>query len=193
MASSSFCMSLLVVTGTQCNWNWHVMKLFSCFQRHVYTFKTRMHSSRMRTVRSSGCRGGVCVSQHALGRGCVYPSMHWAGGVYIPAYTGQGGVYPSMHWAGGVCQGGVCPGGCLPRGMSVQGVSVGGVSVQGVSALGGLARGVSAQGGCVCRGCVPGGVCAGGCLPQCMVGYTHTPVDRMTDACENITLPQLRC
>ena len=31
-----------------------------------------------------------------------------------------------------------------------------------------------------------------GCLAQCMLGYTP-PVDRMTDACENITLPQLRC
>ena len=31
---------------------------------------------------------------------CVYPSMHWAGG-----------VYPNMHWAGGVY-----PRGCLPRG-----------------------------------------------------------------------------
>ena len=71
-----------------------------------------MHSSRMRTVRSSGRRVGV-VSHHALGRGCVYPSMHWAGGVC---------------W------------------------------------------GVSAQ--------VHTGI--------------HPPVDRMTDACENITLPQPR-
>ena len=39
--------------------------------------KTRMHSSRMPTIRCSG-RGG-------------YPSMHWAGEC----------VYPSMHWAGG--------------------------------------------------------------------------------------------
>ena len=47
----------------------------------------------------------------------------------IPACTGQGCVYPSMHWAGGVSArgvsewgGGVCPG----EGMSVGG----GVSVQ---------------------------------------------------------------
>ena len=31
---------------------------------------------------------GVCVSQHALGRGGVYPSMHWAGGV-CPAWGGD--------------------------------------------------------------------------------------------------------
>ena len=60
---------------------------------------TRMHSSRMCTIRSSShvypsmhCTGH-CVSQHTLGRGvsvqggvcpggclprvCVYPSMHW--------------------------------------------------------------------------------------------------------------------
>ena len=30
------------------------------------------------------------------------------------------------------------------------------------------------------------------CVPQCMLGYTP-PVKRITDACENITFPQLRC
>ena len=53
---------------------------------------TRMHSSRMRTIRRSGCRG-------------VYLSMHWAGGA--------GCVYPSMHWAGGCLpRGGVCLSAC---------------------------------------------------------------------------------
>ena len=128
-----------------------------------YTYITRMHFSRMRTVRCSGhggracipaCNGqGVCVSQHALGRVCVC----------IPACTGQGGV----------CLGVCLPRECLPR---------------GVSALGGPAQGVLALGG-VCSG----GVC-GGCLPRRGVCHTpHPPVDRMTDACENITLPQLRC
>ena len=50
-----------------------------------------MHSSRMRTVRSSS---------H------VYLSMHWAGGVYLRMHWAEGclpggvsawGVYPSMH------------------------------------------------------------------------------------------------
>ena len=45
-------------------------------------------------------RGGVCV----------YPRMHW-----------EGGVYPSTHWAGGVCLGGWW---CLPAG--------GGVCLEGV-------------------------------------------------------------
>ena len=57
----------------------------------------------------------------------------------------------------------------LPRGVSDWGVSD---------------RGGSAQKGSVC----PGVSVLGGCLP----GGTP-PVDRMTDACENITLPQLRC
>ena len=37
-----------------------------------------------------------------------------------------------------------------------------------------------------------GGVCLGrGCVPQFMLGYTHPfPVDRMTDACENITFDE---
>ena len=61
-----------------------------------------------------------------------------------------------------------------------------------------LPRGVSAL-----VGCLLGGVCSrGGCLlgagvgvvsAQCMLGYTpHPPVNRMIDACENITFPQLR-
>ena len=39
------------------------------------------------------------------------------------------------------------------------------------------------------RGCLPRGVSAkgdlprGGCLPQFMLGYTHPPVNRITDAC----------
>ena len=73
---------------------------------------TRMHSSRMRTVR--------CSSR--------------------------------LLW-------GVCPGG----------VSAQGVSTQGVSDWGGMS--------------------ARGCLPD----TPPPPVDRMADACENITLPQLRC
>ena len=95
---------------------------------------TRMHSSRMSTVR---------CSSRLLGRGGVS--------------------------AGGVCPGGVC---------------------QGVSA-----RAVSAGGclpGAVCQGSVwPGsrGVCPGGVVYQ---GCTP-PVNRMTDACENITLSKLRC
>ena len=41
-------------------------------------------------------------------------------------------------------------------------------------------RGVSPQGG--------GGSAWWGCLP-----HHHPPVNRMTDICENITFPQLRC
>ena len=37
--------------------------------------------------------------------------------------------------------------------------------------------------------CLPGGVSPGGYLPKGV--YTSPPVDRMTDACENITFPQL--
>ena len=78
---------------------------------------TRMHSSRMRTVRCNGCREG--------------------GGLCIPACT---------EW------------GCISA-CTAQGVSAG--------------------------GCLLGGLPGGG-------GVRHTPpVDKMTDACENITLPQL--
>ena len=57
-------------------------------------------------------------------------------------------------------------------------------------------QGVSTQ-GYLPRGCLPGG-----CLTSKVsakrvsvqeVSTTHTPVNRITDACENITLLQLRC
>ena len=153
-----------------------------------------MHSSRMRTARCSGCRGDV--SQHALGSGVyVYPSMHWAAGyVCIPACTGQGvsaqGVSALDVSAQGRClPGAVCYGGvCLE--VSVRGVCLGGVYPGGVSARGCLPWGCL---GVYLGGVCLGGVCLGGCLPHPLPADTHTPVNRITDACENITLPQLRC
>ena len=87
---------------------------FSYSSYRIVIIIIKMHSSRMRTVRCSGRRGGG-------GGGCL-PS----GVVCIPACTGQGG--------------------CLTRWV----------------------------------------------FAQCTLGYT-SPVNRMTDACENITLSQLRC
>ena len=53
------------------------------------------------------------------------------------------------------------------------------------------------------RGCLPGGVCPGDvfaqggvCLEEvCLPGGVSArhPLNRITDACENITLSQLRC
>ena len=91
-------------------------------------FNIRMHSSRMRTVRRSGCPGGGCP-------------------------------------------GGVCPGVCVC-------VSGGGVSRRG------FCPGYVSREGAVCvsrEGGVQG------------VSATHTPppVNKITDACENITFPQL--
>ena len=152
-----------------------------------------MHSSRMHTVHCSGhwvagvsqhTLGRRCVSQHALGRG-VYPNLHWAGGVCIPPCTGQGvhhkdalgrGCVPSMHWVG-VYHTDALAGGCVSQhalGM--------GMSTQGVSAW-----------GCLKGGVCPGGVDAWGVSAQCMLGYTPAPVNRITDAWENITLLQVRC
>ena len=40
---------------------------------------------------------GGCISKHALGRGGVYPSMHWAGGVYaqgVSAHTPRADTTP---------------------------------------------------------------------------------------------------
>ena len=86
-----------------------------CVEKITKTYRKRMHSSRMCTVRSSS---------H------VYPSMHCAGVC----------VYPSMHWAGGgLSSWGVCPDGCLP------GREWGVWPAVGVSAWGWLLRGASAH------------------------------------------------
>ena len=102
------------------------------------------------------------------------------------------------------------PGGCLPGGcVSAPGgvCLLWGVSAWGVSAPG---VGVSAPGGGVCLGgCVSapgggvsalgcvclGGVCSGGSasVHSACWDTTPPPVNRITHACENITLPQLRC
>ena len=72
---------------------------------------------------------------------------------------------------GGVCLEGVCPGGCLPGNIS-----------PGGSLPRGYLPGVSDQGKCVFPG-----VSAQGSLPGW--GVCHPPVNRITDACENITFP----
>ena len=63
-------------------------------------------------------------------------------------------------------QGGVCPAGCLP---------------------GGVCLGVSAQGDV----CLPMGVSAQGGVYLGVSARPPIPMDRMTDACENKTFPQL--
>ena len=80
--------------------------------------------------------------------------------LYLPACTAPRGC---------TCPGGVYP----PRGVYLP--------------MGLPARGVLAQGGVP----APGGcTCPGGCTwPRCMLAYTP-PVNRMTDRCKNITLPQ---
>ena len=76
---------------------------------------TRMHSSRMRTVHSSGDRGG-CI-QACIGQGGCIPAC--AGrGVCTPACTAQG---MSAQGAGCLHGGGVCPSACWdtpPRGQN---------------------------------------------------------------------------
>ena len=99
----------------------------------------------------------------------VSPSMLCRGGVSTP--RGVGGLV----WGGVYSQGGVWSQGCL--------------------LLGGVCSwGVSAPGGVWCRGSALGVVSApGGCIPACTEADTLPPVNRITHACENITLPQIRC
>ena len=69
----------------------------SCFSSRLQLCETRMHSSRMRTVRCSGHRGwgglpmgGVCLGGSAWG--CL------PGAGCLPRGSCLGGVYPSMQW-----------------------------------------------------------------------------------------------
>ena len=134
---------------------------------------TRMHSSRMRTVRSSGrISGGVpgpggvyLVRGGVPGRGCllwgdlVPGGCTWSkGGCLLWGCTWSQGGVPGpggCTWSGGVPS----PGGCTWSG---------GVPGPGVY----LALG----------GCAPGGVCSsGGCT------WSGNPPCGQTDACKNIT------
>ena len=126
-----------------------------------------MHSSRMRTVRSSDCIGGVCSG------GVLLPGSVCSGWV-----SALGGVSAPRGCLllGGVCsQGGSAPGGCLLRGVSALGGCLlpGGVCSQGC-----LFLGVSAL----------GGVCSRGeWYPSMHWGrHPHHPCGQ-TDACKNLT------
>ena len=99
-------------------------------------------------------------------------------------------VSPSMLWGGGgwcllqgVCSqgggnGGVCPGGCPLGGGCSGGCLLGGMSAWGDVCLG---------------GCLLGGVSAWGWGVSQHALRQTPPVNRITHACENITLRQLCC
>ena len=143
-----------------------------------------MHSSRMRTARLLP----------------VYPSMHCSHlGVYLPK--------------GCACWGCTCPGECTcPGGVPVQGVYLHmGVYLLGsCTCLGGTCSGAVPARGCTCPGVylpggctylrgvpargvyLPGGcTCSGGVYLLRRYLPRYSPhVNRMTDRCKNISLPQ---
>ena len=127
--------------------------------------------------------GGVC-SRGSLVQGCV-----WSGGrgCLLWGVSGPGGVCSGgcLVWSGGPA-----PGGCLLwEGSLVWGEGVFGLRGGGVWS-GGPAGGVSGLGVCVSGW---RGVCSGGFIPACTEADTPPPPCGQTDACENITLAQLRC
>ena len=78
----------------------------------------------------------------------------------------------------------------------------GGHACLGVCMAGGVCGRRRVRQGCMCWGaCMAGGMCGRGVCEAGGVGgharqgacvaHTHTPVDRMTDMCKNITLPLL--
>ena len=101
----------------------------------------------------------------------ISPGMHCSRGVVGGGVPSLGGVY--LVW--GVC---TWSGGCVPGPRGVYLVPGGVYLVPGGVYL--VLGGVPGPGGCTWSREVY--------LPR----YS-TPVDRITDACENITLPQLRC
>ena len=101
--------------------------------------------------------------QDCIPVGCVSPACC----PYLPACTAQGG--DACLWSGGPAS--APGGGCLVLGG-------GGVCSRRGSAW--------SRGGCLPL--VLGGVC----IPACN-GADPPSVNRITDACKNITLPQLRC
>ena len=108
----------------------------------------------------------------------VSPSMHYGGGCLLGGGVCSGG--------GGVCSWvGVClwSGGCLFQGVSASGL--GGVCSRGVSAPWGVWGGVCSGGVCLWS---RGGLLLG--VYPCMHWGRPPPVNRMTDRCKNITLPQ---
>ena len=154
----------------------------------VKKLPTRMHSSRMRTVRSLT----VCPGGFSLPRGFFLPRGVFSlarGGFFLPrGFSLARGVLPSpggSPWPGGF----FLPRGGLPaRGSSFLGgfslAGGGGFSLLGVSLPGGLpARGVSLLGGFSM---------AGGVLPSWGGGFSlprdTPPVNRITHMCKNITL-----
>ena len=106
--------------------------------------------------------GGACIPAYTR-QGCVYPSMHLAGCVCIPACTGQG-VCVSQHALGR----GVVFQHALGRGMSAWGVCIPACTGQG----------------CVCLrvsawGCLPQGVCLGVSNLGVFLGdVCHTPCEQ---------------
>ena len=133
-----------------------------------------MHSSRMRTGRSLNVCGRLLPGGCLL-RGCVCLVR----GVCVCLFGRVSAPRGGVPGAGGfmLLEGVPGPGGCL-----VWGVCSGG--------------GVPGQGGCLLWGvCLVRGVSAlgGSGIPACTEADTLPPPDRITDACKNITLAQLRC
>ena len=95
-------------------------------------------------------------------------------------------MHAALSW---LCRGvsveeGLCLGVSVEGGLCLEG---GSVQLGSLSSWGLCPVGVSVQLGSLSRG---GNLCPGGLCPEGGLCQGDPPVDRMTDACENITLPQ---
>ena len=147
----------------------------------------------MRTARSLTVSPSMlCVGGCTWSRG-VY--LVWSGGYLVQGVYLVGGC-TWCPWFGGVPGPGGVPGGVPgPRGYLVlRGVYLVLGDVPGPEGVY-MVLGVPGPGGCTCSRGVPGlgGVPGpGGSAPGPGGCQVLLPVNRMTDACKNITLPQLR-
>ena len=138
---------------------------------NLLTFKTRMHSSRIRTARSSSCHEGLpqCMLGYTpLVVGLETPQV-WAW--RPPIQTPQ---LPPWVWAWRPPT--------LARPLNIP-PEYGSGNIQGM-----LGYHHPPPPGDLLQGML-------GYHLQCMLGYHPAPpsMNRITDTCKNITLPQLRC
>ena len=156
-----------------------------------------MHSSSLLTISQHALLGRVPAQGRGVPfwGGCTWPrgctcqrGVYLLGGVPVQGvYLSRGGEHAQrVYLPRGVylSMGCTCPGDVPARGVN----KPRGVPAQGVYLPGGVpAWGCTCPGGCTCQGGVP---TQGGVPVQGVSAQVLPSVNRMTDRCKNITLPQ---
>ena len=154
-----------------------------------------MRTTRTVTILGVSVPGGVWPGGCLTRGGCVCPGGVWPRGVSDPGGVSDlGGVWLGGVWPGGVSDlGGVWPGGVSDQGWGVSdpgGVWPGGCTMWPIPSciwcyLYAASTPTETHQQCTCLY-----TAAWSCDLQGMLGYPPPPVNRMTDRCKIITLPQ---